>query len=328
MSLAVAGAIAAPAILGYMGQRAASGDRKAAMAQMQAIYDQINAIPVPEERALRLEQLQSAGVLSPEMVQEFKLQDSELQGISLDPKLREAQMAALSGLQERADSGLTLADRARLNQAMQEVGTRQKGMRDAALQELRRRGMGGSGMELSAALQAQQQGAQDLNQIAMQQEAMSQQQALESLINAGGMAGAMRSQDFGEQAKIAEAQDAINRFNLANRQGVASENTASRNAAQAANLQNKQNIMSQNVGLRNQQMQYNLAAPQRQYENQLAKMGTMTGAGNNLANLYANQAAQKQAMYSGMGQAAGQGFGTYAQYQLDKEEMNRKYPEK
>jgi hypothetical protein len=47
---------------------------------------------------------------------------------------------------------------------------------------------------------------------------MAQQRALDAMAGAGQLGGSIRGQDFGEQATIAEAQDALQKFNAANTQ--------------------------------------------------------------------------------------------------------------
>jgi len=50
--------------------------------------------------------------------------------------------------------------------------------------------------------------------------AQAQSRALQALMQGGQLGGQIRQQDFGEQSEKAQAQDAINRFNTANRQQV------------------------------------------------------------------------------------------------------------
>ena len=309
----IAAGVAAPVIGGIIGNKLASGDRASQEEYMLAALNEIKNIQVPEERELALEELKSAGVLTPEMEQVYRQQDTELSNISLDPATRQAQMEALGGLQDVANQGgMTLTDRARLNQVLGDMGTAERGMREAALQGLRRRGMGGSGMELEASMMAGQQAAQQAAQQSLGVEAMAQQRALDALMQAGQLGGDIRGQDWNQASQAAQAQDAINRFNIANRQDVGARNIASRNAAQAANLQNKQDIMNQNVGLRNQAQQYNLGADQRRFDNEMKRATAMAGQQQGVADMYGDKANQTQQMWGNLGQAAGKGFATYA----------------
>jgi hypothetical protein len=311
----IAGSIAAPIVGGYFGNKAASKEAKAQRQLMIDIQNQINAIPIPEERMMKLEELKSQGIISPEMEQTFMLQDSELNKYAADPRMKEAQLGALTGLQQEAQAGgLNISDRAKLNRALQESTAAEAGMRGAALQQLSRRGMGGSGMNVAQALQSASMGANQANQAGLDVAAGAQDRALRSLIAAGEMGGNIRGQDYAEAAKRAEAQDMINRFNLANRQQVQSANVGARNLAQASNLQSAQDIANQNVGTRNQAYQYNLQAPQRTYQNQIAKFGLASGAASDMANMYGQQAAATKQMWGGIGQGVGQGLGSFAQY--------------
>ena len=315
----MAASAAAPVIGGLIGQQMAGGKYGQQEAMIGNLMGYLQNIQVPEERQLVLEQLKSQGVLSPEMEQAIIQQDSELQNIALDPSTRNAQMAALQGLQEAGRGEYSIAEKARLNQIMGDINTQTRGQREAEMAALQRRGMGGSGMELAGALSRQQGAAGLANQQGLGVEAMAQQRALEGLVNAGTLGGNIRGQDYEQAANAARAQDLINQFNIANRSGVQQRNVQSRNMAQASNLQNAQDIANQNVGLRNQATQYNLQAPQRTFQNQLMKAQPVTGAMGNMANMYGQQAQATQQMWGGLGQAAGQGFGAYGMYNLGQQ---------
>jgi len=311
----IIGSAAAPIVGSLVGSQLSKGDYNTSMGLQEQALASLQNIALPEEKALKLEEYVSAGLITPEMAQAYTQSDTELANITTDPRLREAQMQALTSLQDISDAGgMTLTDRANMSKVLSDVATQQKGAREGQMQALRARGMSGSGMDLAAALNSSQAGAQTANQNALNIEAQAQARALESLMSAGTLGGNIREQDYSEQAKAAEAQDLINKFNVANRQDVSNTNVSTRNSAQAQNLANKQALLNSNVDTRNTATTYNQEASQRAFDNALKKAGYTTNQTNQLSNAYANKANRTQQMWSGIGQGVGQGVGTYGQY--------------
>ncbi len=143
---------------------------------------------------------------------------SAYEGITTDPRLRDAQMSALQGLAEEGRAGgLTIQSRAALNEANALQAQRERGSREAILQSMAQRGMGGSGTELAAALQNQQ-GSADRSALAGTQAAAdARSRALQAMAQSGDLAGGIRGQEFGEKAQQASARDARERFNASQR---------------------------------------------------------------------------------------------------------------
>lgn len=240
-------------------------------------YSTLNAPSIPDMQ-IQLQQLVEQGVLSPEEAETIKLDESAMNSISLDPRLQENQMAALEGLQEISDSGgMTAMDKANLNKIAMEEDAAAKGKRDAIIQGAQSRGMGGSGLELMAQLQNQQEATTRKATRDLDVAGMAQERALQALMQGGEMSGRMADQSFNQQAQVAGANDAISKFNAQNQQNQINQNVQARNAAQAANLQNKQNVANANAGLNNQQQMYNKNLIQQNYDNELKKRGGQTG---------------------------------------------------
>lgn len=242
---------------------------------------EIEAVQLPDIEKMRLElqDLVSQGQLSPEQAEAALAERSAMEGISLDPRLRNAQMQALGELQSRVDAGgLSDVDRANVARLQQETANQMRGQRESTLQNMRQRGMGGSGLELLAQLENQQSSAQNASMQAMELAALQQQQKMAALEQLGAMSGQVRNQDFDQAARVAQAQDAINQFNAQNRQQVNLTNTQARNTAQAQNLSERQRIADSNVGQRNFQQQYNKELAQRDYENRMRRAEAIAGA--------------------------------------------------
>lgn len=255
------------------------------------------APPDFETLSYQLEQMVAQGVLTPEQAQAALVEGSSMQAVQVDPSLMEAQMAALAELQNITSSGgMTAADKARLNQISQQEAAQARGAREAILQNAQSRGMGGSGLELMAQLQNQQEAATRQANRDLDVAGMAQERALQALMQQGQLAGQISNQSFGQQAQIAQAQDAIAQFNAQNRQQANMFNAQAANQAQAANLQNQQNIANQNVNLRNQQAGQRAQIAQQMFNNEMAKRNSQAGiATNNASNAAQDSYARAQA---------------------------------
>ena len=240
-----------------------------------------------------------------------ELSPTELRKILLDPRLGQAQFDTLSKLDEISNTGMSAIDRARLADIQAQQATEQRGMRDAILGQARQRGMGGSGMELAAQLQAQQEGANLASRQGMDVAAMAQQAAQQAALQRAQLAGEMGQQSFGQQSTINQAQDAINRFNQENQNMATARNLDLRQTLAGQNTMNRNLTNQQNVDLRNQSQIYNVTQkPIAQYGMQSGKDQAIAGALQSISNLQAqNQANRFQAGVQ-MAGAALQGGGT------------------
>jgi hypothetical protein len=279
------------------------GNSKKASKQLKQALAQYEGIDIPdiEKQRLVMEEYASAGLLTPEMEQAFLQAESEYNSVYADPRLKDAQLSALSKLQEITDNnGLTLQDQANLNKIQGQLRQQEKGQRDAIMQNMAQRGVQGSGLELAAQLSNTQATADRASDEGLNVAAQAQQRALEALMNQNQVAGNIRNQDFSEQSAKAQAQDAINRFNTANRQDVQQRNIAQQNQSKASNLQNKQNLLNQNTALRNQQQQYNKELEQQKYDNKLKLATGKSGGYQNLAQNYSNQSTNNMNFVGGL----------------------------
>jgi hypothetical protein len=275
-----------------------AGDREAKKSRniLRENVAQVDALKLPELQQLYLEQLQSAGNITPDMEQAILQQASAMEGVSTDPRLKTQQMSALEQLAGIAETGMSPADQAAFELARRNSAQEEQARQGQILQEMQARGQGGSGMELISRLKSNQSAADRLQEAQLQQAQAQQQARMQALGQVGNLSSQVREQDFGEQARIAQATDMINQFNAQNQQGVQSRNVGSKNQAQMANLQNQQNILNQNVGLRNQQQQFNKGLSQQQFQNEITKQGLKSGANTQLGSNYAQSAANAAAM--------------------------------
>lgn len=222
---------------------------------------------------------------------------SAYDNISTDPRLKNDQMASLDALKAIADGGgLTAADKANLNKVQSDVALADRGRREAILQNANARGMGGGGNELLALLDSSQAATDRANQSGLDIAGMAQDRALEAIMQGGNLAGNLRSQDFNEQAKKAEATDAIKRFNAANANSLnlanagAANNFAANKAegnlrAATGNLsanqlraQNAQAVANNNVSRANDVNDMTAKLQQQEFNNNLGIAAGKSGA--------------------------------------------------
>jgi len=183
---------------------------------------------------------------------------TSFEGISTDPALRAKQLGALGGLDEIIEGGgMTMADQANLARIRSQSATGDRGRRDAILQNMRSRGMGGSGMELLAQMQSAQAATDQEAQAGLDVAAQAQERELQALLQSGSMAGALRGQDYDEQSRLAQARDAINQFNAANANQMSLSNAGMLNDAAQFNSANDLSAQQFNAGAANNMAQFN-----------------------------------------------------------------------
>lgn len=234
----------------------------------------IDAVQVPDASELRvqLEQLVRVGEITPAQAQTILQEQTAYDQIRTDPRLRQAQLGALSTLQGTIDEGgLDARGRASLEDALSTQRTTSRGLQDAILANTRARGIGGSDIETVARLVGNQAAATQGSRAALDTAALREQRRDQAIRDVGSLSSQIRGQDFGEDERRAQAADAINRFNAANRQSQENIRIGDINRAQAGNLAAEQAISDANVGIRNRQEFYNKGIPLDLYEIQAGR---------------------------------------------------------
>jgi hypothetical protein len=257
--------------------------------------------PSADDLRYQLEMLVEQGAINPEEAQAILLEQSKMGSITLDPRLKEQQMASLAALQELASGGgMNTADQSMLSRIANQENAQARGQREAILQNAQARGLGGSGIEMLSNMINQQESVNRKSQRDLDVAAMAQQRALEAMMQSGQLAGQMSQQDFGQQSQIAQAQDAIARFNAQNQQNQVNMNVQNRNQAQQQNLANKQQVANANVMQRNQQAAQNANIQQQIFENELRKRGGQAGIGQANASAAGQNSAAQAAAHNQM----------------------------
>lgn len=296
---------------GIVGSIAAGPDRGHAQGLVDTGVNAWQGLNTPNDLAdlINFQQYQNAGQLSPSQQQNINTGPSKAAQATGSPQAMAAQMSALQGLQGLSQSGMSSADRARLNQIQQQMATQAEGQRQQIMQNYAQRGQAGSGEQLLAELNASQNAANQANQQGLQVAGNAQQNALNALGQYGQQAGNIQQQQFGQQYQTGSAADLANRFNVQNQLGIQSANTNANNAAQQFNLQNKQNLSNQNTNLGNQALMLQKQGEQQLFQDQAQRAAGVSGSAMQGANAYNNMANQIAQGWTNMGQGAGQFLG-------------------
>lgn len=325
MPLGGLGIAAAGGIGGALaGNLLSAGDRAKADAARQAAVQQWLSINVPDpaQQAIELQNYKVAGTLSPTLETAFQQNQTELKNMSVDPTSRAAEVKALTQMQNLASNGgMDAQSKQQEAQAINAANANEQGQRGAIVQNFAARGIGGAGAQLAAELQASQGDANTAAAGGMSSAAAAQQRALQAMTNSSSMAGTLNSQDYGQAAAAANAQDAINRFNTQTQQGVANTNVTAQNQAQATNLQNAQNVSNLNTGVANTQETHNKGLIQQQFEDQ-AKVAA--GASNADAGVAAQDTADANntsQLWGNIGNSLVQGGTAYGQYKKQQQDQ-------
>jgi hypothetical protein len=257
--------------------------------------------------------LEAPTVEAPDAIQYNNI-SSELN--NLDPRLRDTQLAALASLQQISDKGgMQAQDVANLNRIQTDVAQADKGRREAIQQGMSRRGMGGSGMELLAALQSSQAATDRQSQAGLDVAGTAQQRALQALMQSGELAGNVRGQDV----NIAQGKDAITQFNTTNGLRTSMYNTdkdydARKTTAgmefdaRRANFGGKQDLANRRVDLGNKQQTINtIDIPQQNYDNTHRWAGGKTGQQTAASTYHAGRAKDASEAGKALGTGAAKG---------------------
>ena len=282
---------------GIVGSNKLSEAESRAAEMIQQTIDEYQRIGLPPEEALKvsLQETRQMGLLTPNLENIINQSPTEMLGVNTDPRLRDAQLAALSEFANIGQSGgMRLSDIANYEKSLGDVAARERGAREAIQLDAAQRGASTGGASLASQMLNQQAGSEQRHMDALNLAGRAQDVALQSLARSGELAGDLRSRDYDEQAQKAMAQDTINAMNAQAARGNQQRNVASMNNAQQYNLGEAQRIYDSNINTRNQQALYNAKVPQQMFENEMNKQGAIANARTGKAN---------NVMQSGIGSA-------------------------
>ena len=321
MTMAFIGSTAAPIIGGLLGNIFSGGERKAAEEAQEKAMAEIERLGAGPDLAkqIYLQEFKSAGVLTPEVERAVDVGVSQVAQIQEDPRLKQAQLRALTELQQRGRTGFTAEERAQLSQERAAAERSAEAKRQQIVAGLRARGALDSGAGLAAQLESADVLAAQQAEAADRLTSSASKRALESIIQGGEFGSRMRGQEFDIARTKAGAQDEMNRFNIQNRMQQEARRAQAATSAQEFNLRQQQALMDANIQQANAERLRQLQAQQQMYQNQLNIAQLKSGVYSQQAQQAQQQAAQKQQGWTQAGQAIGQGIGAYGQYEAGKD---------
>lgn len=220
--------------------------------------------------------------------------DSNTASVRADPAMRESQLRSLRALEGKiAEGGLDAVDRAKLEEANRAADVGARGRRGAITDAMRSRGLGGSGLEFAALMDANSEANRTLSDRSLDTAALAEDRRMQALDRASQLAGNIETRDVGLGLQKAQAQDAIDQFNtsVSNEMGVYNANN--RNAALKDNIARRNQVSDANTQVRNDAQAYNKGLYQQRFENQSKVAGGKSGA-------YQNEGAQKSGQALGV----------------------------
>lgn len=276
------------------GDNGAAGEAHNQQVIAQQILDEIKQAP-DISKPLILEKYRQQGILTPEMEQTISTGVSQASQAKGSQQATQAQMDALQAIQQRSKTGLNAQDRANLNNILQQTGAAAQGQKGAIEQQMRARGLGGSGSELAMELANSQNASNEASKRGDDLGAMAASNALQAAGMTGQLGGQIEGQQFGQQFQTGQAADAFRQFDVANQVGQQQRNVGAANQGQQYNLNLAQNVANANTSQQNQELNNQL---QRQMQeagyNKDTSIVQAGGHSGSVANLQAQGAAAGQ----------------------------------
>jgi len=256
-----------------IGKGGGGEERQNAIIELQKV-----GVPSPEEMYVQIQNLIQQGVITPEELDTYLLGPTGFEEISVDPQFLSAQIDSLNQLREiSASGGLDAIDKAKIREIQDSLRATSRGNIDALGQQARERGVGGSDFELVSKQMAAQNAANQASREGTDVAAQAQQRKMDAIKSQAALGGQLQSQQYGEAANKAQAQDTIQAFNTANRQNVAATNVGARNLAQEKNVAATQRISDVNTASDNAEKLRRAGLVQQDYQNRLNKAMAVSG---------------------------------------------------
>ena len=338
MAALAAGAAAGQMASGLIGANAAKQESERAAAQAA----QLRAQALQELSGMQPIQLQELGY-TPDQIDYIKnampiaynpVSDVTANTISTDPATRAAQMQALQELTARSNEGLSAQDNYNFMKNKMNAETASRGAELAIEENLRQRGMGGTGVEAAMRMMNAQGTADRIAQEEAAQAASNANMRLSATQAQGQLAGNVREQDIGVAKTNADILNQLAWNNSERARQIANLNIDMKNKANQENVAEQRRVQDVNVTAKNQAQlmnkQQSIANDQTRQESirqtAMAKAGALTGG---IPDIYAGGAAdsaRQQQLWGTIGAAAPAAANIYlAAKQADKPDKTPTY---
>jgi hypothetical protein len=276
-----AASVAAPLIGGLLQRdtsRQANNDTQAERAKLQEALDKVQN-PNYDMSQFTPEEYQLVGTYAPEALPLVQERAPQLVKLSQSGQTgQDAMQSALFKLKSLGQTGADAQSQGMVEQALKASQVQNQGQQASIMDSMARRGAApGGGLEMAAAMNAQQGNNQAANAAGTDAALQAYQTRLQSLKDSAGIGNQLSNQDMTMQSSNANI---INGFNtrMANMQNQTNMyNTGNINQAQQVNLAAKQQTADQNVGLRNNAVAQKNDLYQQQYQNALDKVRIQSG---------------------------------------------------
>ncbi len=290
--------------LGGAGVDSAMGNRANVVNEYMSQLQNLD-MPRYEDLKRAYQQYSTGQQLTPAQLNALQQADSEITKLQQNKVAQNAQMQALSALQARSRTGLTLQDQAALLQAQEGINRQQAGAQNAIQQNMAARGMGGGGAELAARLASTQNGAQLAAQNSLGIAGQAQQNAIQAIKDSAAQGRQIGQDQLNLDTMKAQAVDATRQANLQRLQQAMQYNVGQQNQANMYNTQRSNNVSDMNTQLGNRQQDVNKDLLMTDYNNQVNRLNGIYGAKIGQANSNVSNAQNQQAGYSGLLNSAG-----------------------
>ena len=245
---------------------------------------------------------------------------------------RQAQMETLDRLRNMSQSGDDVISRIATDEALESAAEPGSGQRELIQQQMARRGMGGSGMELVAQLTNQQNSNESAQEGAQKAAADAQLRRLQTMRDSAALGGDIRNQDVNMEAKNADIVNSYNTRQAQDRQAYLNNVANTMNDASVRNIGAKQTAADKNVQGRNTAItnQRDLVNNQKSatYNHQMNKANLQIGQAAKNIDAIQQEAADKNAAISGIANVAGSGISAYQQDELNEKKGRAQYGDK
>lgn len=285
------------------------GSNERAARALKEAQDKFGSIPLPTQAELTLPELQKyvqAGIMTPAEAKAYLVDGNAYNDIKPDSTNVENQTDVLSKLKEiSASKGMTPAMQAQLTEALDQVGTEERGANASITDQFAQRGVPTSLMAEAAMRDEAANASRNANLTATQAAGTAEQNAMTALMNEGNLATSMRGENYNEAADKAKAENAIREWNAGTQTNTSEANAGREQQATGYNVGTAQDVSNMNVGNANKRTEYNANIPQQTFNNAITKAGGQAGVSQNQAKQATDEGNQQMGLYGAIIGAGG-----------------------
>lgn len=281
------------------------GDLGDATAALKASANVVGGTSLPDLTALipQLQKQVQQGTMTAAEAQAAIQQASAAAGLNTAPSADQLDaLAREKGI--ATQGGMTAIDKAQLNDIQQQLANQNSAQQQAIDTAAAQQGQSSSGSRLAQKMLASQGNSTGAANAGATVAANAQARALQALQNYGTGANTIQTNQFNQQKGVADAQDAISRFNAQNQQSTNALNAQQQQAANAQNFTTANNIAGNNTTIANNQAMLPITETQQNFSNELNRNTATSNALNKQGTALLDQGNKNAATNAGYVQAA------------------------